>query len=181
MWRQSSKNSIVDPSTRSVTPTAIGSLAASLSTARKWSAASSCSRHQAAPKRDREVASALADWTRDDTTDAEGIKVLEVMVGDPATAPSIWRQLRRYAALAREQSAALRSPPIDYYEGGADKPLFIVQGLADRSAPPENARQLRDRFPTRVRFMEMPGVGHMPFLEQPDKVANAVLSFLQEQ
>lgn len=130
---------------------------------------------------DPEVASALANWTRDDATEAECIEVLELMVGDPATAPSIWRQLRRDAAFAREQSAALRTPPIDYYEGGGDKPLFIVQGLADRSAPPENARQLHDRFPARVRLVEMAGVGHMPFLEQPETVADALLSFLQEQ
>jgi pimeloyl-ACP methyl ester carboxylesterase len=130
---------------------------------------------------DPEVVRALADWTRDDATEAECIKVLEVMVGDPATAPSIWRQVRRNAALAREQSAALPTPPIAYYEGGGDKPLFIVQGLADRSAPPENARQLHDRFPARVHLVELPGVGHMPFLEQPETVADAVLAFLRQQ
>lgn len=70
---------------------------------------------------DREVASVLADWTRDDATEAACIKVLEAMVGDPANAPSIWRQLRRDPALAREQSATLRSPPIDHYESGGDK------------------------------------------------------------
>lgn len=59
--------------------------------------------------------------------------------------------------------------------------MFIVQGLADRSAPPENARQLRDWFPTRVRLVEMPEVGHMLFVEQPKKVADAVLAYLQEQ
>ena len=104
---------------------------------------------------------------------------LKWVAGDPATAADIWRKLRRYPALARVQGAGLQTPAIDYYEGGGDAPMFVVQGLADRSAPPENARKLRDRFPSRVHLTEMPGLGHMLFLEQPEKVANAVLSCLQ--
>lgn len=130
---------------------------------------------------DPDVSAALADWTRDDASEADCIRVMEYMVGDPAAAADVWRQLKRYPALARAQRDGLRTPSIDHYEAGGSAPLFVVQGLADRSAPPENARQLHERFPSRVRLMELPGAGHLPFLEQPEKVAEPVVSYLQEQ
>jgi len=81
---------------------------------------------------DPEVIDALSDWIRDDASETECIRVMQHMVGAPATAEAIWRLLKRYPALARAQGAGLQTPPIGHYEGGGSAPLFIVQGLADR-------------------------------------------------
>ena len=125
------------------------------------------------------VKRAIEAWSREDATESECIEVMKSMVADPTTAESIWHRVKRWPAVAAAQIKAGQLTPTDYWWGGGNAPLLIVQGLEDRSAPPENARKLRDEFGTRVRLVEIPQAGHMLHLEQPEAVANAVLSLLR--
>jgi pimeloyl-ACP methyl ester carboxylesterase len=79
------------------------------------------------------------------------------------------------------QIAADHVTPLDDWWEGGTAPLLAVQGLDDRRAPPGNGRALRDQMDARVRLVEIPQVGHLALLEQPQAVADAVMAFLREQ
>jgi pimeloyl-ACP methyl ester carboxylesterase len=131
---------------------------------------------------EEEARAALLDWFRDDATEDECLKAMEAMLGDARHAQRIYRQVGRWPAAAAAQLAAARAtPPHDYDGAPSDAPYLIVQGLADRAAPPENGRALRDRFGSRIRLVEIPRAGHMLVVEQTGAVVDAVLSFLRDQ
>lgn len=129
-----------------------------------------------------EVQRALQSWFRHDATEAECLEALQSMVADPSAAQSIWHQVKRWPAVAAAQMAAIQATPYQEWWGEASfAPFFVVQGLADRAAPPANGHALRDQFGTRVRLVDIPQAGHMLLDEQPEAVAEAVLAFLREQ
>lgn len=51
----------------------------------------------------------------------------------------------------------------------------------DRVAPPEHGHAFRERLGPRVQVADILDAGHMVFLEQPEPVAEAVISFLRRQ
>jgi 3-oxoadipate enol-lactonase len=57
-------------------------------------------------------------------------------------------------------------------------PTLVVAGDEDRVYPPALARQLATRIPGAELAM-MPGVGHLPNLEQPDLFDRTVLDFIR--
>lgn len=56
-------------------------------------------------------------------------------------------------------------------------PTLVVVGALDAATPPELGRELAVNIPG-ARFVELPGCGHCPPLEQPDAFLDAVRSFL---
>jgi pimeloyl-ACP methyl ester carboxylesterase len=56
----------------------------------------------------------------------------------------------------------------------------VVQGLNDMMAPPENGRMLKQELGERVTLVEFPNSGHMMLMEEPEKTAAAVVSFLRQ-
>ncbi len=58
-------------------------------------------------------------------------------------------------------------------------PILVIQGLQDRTAPPENGRLLQGESPDRVRLIEIEGAGHALLPEQPDVIATHVIDFLR--
>ena len=131
---------------------------------------------------DPEVIKALQAWFREDTTEAECLEATKRLVGDPATAHQVFRQVKRWPAAAAAQRAANRATPQDdWIEPPKQMPFLVVQGLKDRVAPPEHGRGFRERLGPRVQVADIPGAGHMVFLEQPESVADAVVSFLRQQ
>jgi pimeloyl-ACP methyl ester carboxylesterase len=54
-------------------------------------------------------------------------------------------------------------------------PVLLVHGEADGLIPLERAREIQAKVP-RARTVELPGVGHMPMMESPDEVAEALKS-----
>ncbi len=59
-------------------------------------------------------------------------------------------------------------------------PSLIIQGLADRLAPPENGRRLAAALAPSARLVEIPDAGHLLALEQPRALAQAILAFKSE-
>ena len=55
-------------------------------------------------------------------------------------------------------------------------PTLVLHGGAD---DPEQAQALAARIPG-ARFVVLPGVGHLPWVERPDAANGAILSFLTE-
>jgi pimeloyl-ACP methyl ester carboxylesterase len=58
-------------------------------------------------------------------------------------------------------------------------PVLMVQGDVDRLVPVAAARDIARRHPA-WRYLELPGVGHVPQLQVPDEVAGAFLAWLDE-
>jgi acyl transferase domain-containing protein/pimeloyl-ACP methyl ester carboxylesterase len=62
---------------------------------------------------------------------------------------------------------------------GIDLPTLVIAGSEDPLAPPRYARYLERRIPG-SRLVILDGVGHHPPVESTDKVAEHILSFLDE-
>jgi pimeloyl-ACP methyl ester carboxylesterase len=60
-----------------------------------------------------------------------------------------------------------------------DVPVLMVQGDRDRLVPVAAARDVAARHPG-WRYLELPGVGHVPQLQVPDELAKAVRAWLDE-
>jgi pimeloyl-ACP methyl ester carboxylesterase len=58
-------------------------------------------------------------------------------------------------------------------------PVLLVHGDRDRLVPVAAARDIARRHPA-WRYIELPGVGHVPQLQVPDRVAKDVLAWLDE-
>jgi pimeloyl-ACP methyl ester carboxylesterase len=60
---------------------------------------------------------------------------------------------------------------------GVTAPVLMIQGDRDRLVPVTAARDVAQRNPG-WRYVELAGVGHVPQLQVPDRVAAEVLDFL---
>ncbi len=56
--------------------------------------------------------------------------------------------------------------------------VLVVQGLQDAIAPVENGRRYKAESAPHAQLVEIDGAGHAMLPEQPDRIADAVLSFL---
>jgi pimeloyl-ACP methyl ester carboxylesterase len=55
-----------------------------------------------------------------------------------------------------------------------DVPAIVLVGGADRLTPPVHARRLAADLPRLERLIELPGVGHMSPVEQPEAVYDEI-------
>jgi pimeloyl-ACP methyl ester carboxylesterase len=58
-------------------------------------------------------------------------------------------------------------------------PTLCLAGEVDKSTPPPVVKAMADAIPG-ARFAMLPGAPHMPFVEMPQDVANAVMPFLKQ-
>ena len=99
----------------------------------------------------------------------------------------------RPAFLARLSYDALRAGPRNLARGGlhvasADvtaelaavaAPTLLVWGARDRVVPVEEAPAWLERL-ARARLVVIPGAGHVPMVESPDELAEAIRGFREE-
>ena len=69
-------------------------------------------------------------------------------------------------------------PTTEALLAGVDVPTLVTWGAADRVLHPSGAHTIAAAMPD-ARPHVMPGVGHLPHLENPDDAADAYLAFLQ--
>src|SRR5262249_13064255 len=129
-----------------------------------------------------EVGRALQAWFGPGTSEADCLEATKQLVANPAAAQQVFRQVKRWPAAAAAQRAADRATPQDAWVAPPERiPFLIVQGLKDRVAPPELGHAFRERFGPRVQVADIGDAGHMVFLEQPEPVADGIVSFLRQQ
>ncbi len=80
---------------------------------------------------------------------------------------------------AQLQGHTTRTTPSAEFWGGGTAPMLVVQAMDDTIAPPEHtAVLLKEEFGDRVTVAEIEDAGHALLPEQPEKVAEAVLAYL---
>ncbi len=98
-------------------------------------------------------------------------EVVEMMVAnvreEPTTAQSFMAQVQ--AIVSSDRSELVRR---------IRQPTLVVHGTEDDLIPPSNGKQLAERIPG-ARLALLDGIGHMPMLEAPDRLAELVLEFLK--
>ena len=60
-------------------------------------------------------------------------------------------------------------------------PLLAIQGIDDEYGTLEQIRGIARRLPMKTRLLELPDCGHSPHRDQPERVIEASLAFIQEQ
>jgi 3-oxoadipate enol-lactonase len=82
---------------------------------------------------------------------------------------------RRFAVVRQQQ--ALEGWTSYHRLGEIACPTLVICGAEDGMVPPENSRQLAERIPG-ARLELIPQCGHLPMLEQPERVRDLVFAFL---
>jgi len=75
--------------------------------------------------------------------------------------------------------AMARRPDMTPYLYEVDVPTLVLIGDQDRATPPERSLAIKEALP-HARVVQVPGAGHMPMLEAPDAVSNALEQWLAE-
>ncbi len=125
-----------------------------------------------------EVRGTMMKILRTDLPEHERLAALRIAFFAAASDPSVWLD-GWWPDAAMAQAVASRATPLEDWWGAGDAPVLVVQGLEDRSAPPANGYALHDRFPKRVRVVDIPNAGHALLPEQPEAIAEAVIPFLR--
>ena len=127
-----------------------------------------------------------------DTSDAAGYCAqfwsvsARIFVGDTATARAVkadWCQLPNETpariAAAAERALASLGPGVDFGARAASVsvPTLVMHGRLDLVANPEGAREWTRRI-SGARLMWLSNVGHLPFLESPQPLLDAINEFL---
>jgi pimeloyl-ACP methyl ester carboxylesterase len=125
---------------------------------------------------------------------AEAIRLAQAVDTDPATraravadawfAPgrdtSIWMDGWSQPVMKAYLAAAAATDTASWWTAGQAR-VFIIQGLADVSAPPENGRLLKQEIGDRATLIELPGIGHALAVEDPNAVAAVIVAQLGPQ
>lgn len=88
------------------------------------------------------------------------------------------RALKYWPDARRSQRLANRNTPLQQWWAGGDGPMLIVQGVDDKTAPPENGRRIKLEFGERITLVDLEDAGHAMGLEKPQETAAAIVSFL---
>ena len=77
------------------------------------------------------------------------------------------------------QGDATRATPAEDWWAGGTTPMLVISGQQDTIAPPQDTIDLLEaEFPDRITAIRLPGAGHALLPEQPDEIANSVLTWL---
>jgi 3-oxoadipate enol-lactonase len=105
-------------------------------------------------------------------------KTVEQHVGIVARAYAIARQNAPAGASAALRGSALRASSEDIAED-LDVPALVIAGAHDRVVAIEEAQSIAAHFP-RAGLVVCEQSGHLPMMEEPERVAEALESFLHE-
>ncbi|MFK7864268.1 MAG: alpha/beta fold hydrolase [Pseudohongiellaceae bacterium] len=103
----------------------------------------------------------------------------------PASSESLVRQyaedLQYWTAARASQRSANRATPLDGWWAGGEFPMLIVQGVDDKTAPPENGARMKADFGDRITLVNLTDAGHVMGLEKPHETATAIATYLRSR
>lgn len=98
----------------------------------------------------------------------------------PGHDPSVWEHGWHPAVAAAQAAATAATPVADWWLAGAAD-VLVVQPADDVMAVAENAQRLLAELGDRGRLVTVADAGHALLPEQPEAVATALLSWLQDR
>jgi pimeloyl-ACP methyl ester carboxylesterase len=116
--------------------------------------------------------------------EAEVLEAMKYMVGNPANVQKVWQIIkpcRAPRAAGIEYKAGEATPLKDWWAPPGKSKYLVVQGADDQAAPPENGVLLKKELGERLTLVEIPKAGHLVLVEQPETVAEEVVSFLHQR
>jgi pimeloyl-ACP methyl ester carboxylesterase len=116
------------------------------------------------------------------STDAEVAAAMPFFVSNPADSARVWAMFnpsRDPGAGPIEQAAAEATPLAAWWAPPGKTKYLILQGADDQIAPPENGVQLQQELGARATLVNVPGAAHLLPLEQPEKTASHMITFIQ--
>jgi pimeloyl-ACP methyl ester carboxylesterase len=113
--------------------------------------------------------------------EAERLEYLQLMFFAPRHDPRIWLTGFDPAVLRSQFSASDATPQREYWSAGR-VPLLDLQAAEDPSRPRSTANELVQEFGAdRVSVDVIPGASHALIVEQPARIAAAIVSFARRQ
>jgi pimeloyl-ACP methyl ester carboxylesterase len=97
----------------------------------------------------------------------------------PGNDPSVWLGGWNREAMLALRAAHDATPVEDWWAAGGTAPILDVQAREDVMAPHEGTNRLCDELGSRVKIAVIADAGHALIPEQPDRVAAALIDFLQ--
>lgn len=103
------------------------------------------------------------------------------LTADPKFAPMLREVILRQPAngLIGGLKAMAERPDASAFLLKFGFPVAFVHGLADALIPPERSREMKALLPN-AELVELPGIGHSPFLEAPDETAQVLINLLDK-
>jgi len=102
------------------------------------------------------------------------------LVGDPADSERVWELIEASKVTnpnALRSEVETTAPEADWWAPEGTVPYLVLQGMLDKSAPPQNAELLKQELGSRVTIVELPDLGHLAAAEDPAQVAAAIVSY----
>jgi pimeloyl-ACP methyl ester carboxylesterase len=93
--------------------------------------------------------------------------------------PTVWRDGWMPEVMRYQRAAVQRTPRDEWWSANVDR-VLVVQGLQDAIAPVENGRRYKAESAPHAQLVEINNAGHALLPEQPQAIAEAVLTFLSE-
>ena len=115
------------------------------------------------------------------STDADILREMKYMVGNPAEIPMAWQIVKpcRAPQVAGLQRTAMENTPLkDWWAPPGQIKYLVLQGTDDQIAPPENGELLKQQFGARLTLVSFHGAGHLLIVTEAKKAAASVVSFL---
>lgn len=73
------------------------------------------------------------------------------------------------------------APEADWWAPEGTVPYLVLQGMLDKSAPPQNAALLKQELGDRATVVELPDLGHLAAAEDPVQVAAAIVAWFNSR
>ena len=96
------------------------------------------------------------------------------LISEYAASLNYWPQARQ------AQIQANRATPLEQWWAGGTGPMLVVQGLDDKTAPPENGELLKKELGQRITLVNLADTGHLMGLEKPEETSLAITAFLKQ-
>jgi pimeloyl-ACP methyl ester carboxylesterase len=123
---------------------------------------------------------AMRDWSAGHLAEAEALAAFRKSMLAPATDPRCVQPFAQWPAANAGQFAASAATAVgDWWTAGRAR-VLILQGADDLIAPVGNGHALARELGNRAKLVDIPDAGHALLFEQPRRVADEVLDFLQD-
>ncbi|MBY8991144.1 MAG: alpha/beta hydrolase [Candidatus Lokiarchaeota archaeon] len=131
---------------------------------------------------DEDTSKMFAKLWKPNLSGEERLKAIKFSLFSPSTDMEIiirsMSGRKTWPEATQSQSKANIATPIDEWWNGGKAPMLVIQGTDDRMAVPENGRILKKDNQKRVKLIYLEKAGHLMIYEQPETIANKIISFI---